>query len=75
MAGGCKLLYGALYKLLNKWQTVVNPDQTEYDGSLDCNVEDLGPDIHSSVSLMSSLRGHLVKYFTTSLLNTLDIFF
>ena len=34
----------------------------------------LGPIIQSIVSLTSSLRGQLVKYFTTLLLNTLKYF-
>ena len=33
-----------------------------------------GPVVQSMVSLMSSLRGQLVKYFTTLLLNTLIFF-
>ena len=38
------------------------------------NAWDLGPVVQSIVSLTSSLRGQLVKYFTTLLLNTLIFF-
>ena len=34
----------------------------------------LGPIVQSIVSLRSSLRGQLIKYFTTLLLNTLKFF-
>ena len=37
-------------------------------------IDDLGPVVQSIVSLTSSLREHLVKYFTTLLLNTLKFF-
>ena len=36
--------------------------------------KDLGPVVQSIVSLTSSSRGQLVKYFTTLLLNTLKFF-
>ena len=38
------------------------------------NSVDQGPVVQSMVSLTSSLRGQLVKYFTTLLLNTLKFF-
>ena len=37
-------------------------------------LENLGPVVQSIVSLTSSLRGQLVKYFTILLLNTLIFF-
>ena len=37
-------------------------------------LEFLGPVVQSIVSLTSSIRGQLVKYFTTLLLNTLNFF-
>ena len=39
-----------------------------------CTPGNPGPVVQSTVSLMSSLRGHLVKYFMTLLLNTLIFF-
>ena len=46
---------------------VCKPDQTALK-------KDQGPVVQSIVSLTSSLRGQLVKYFMTLLLNTLKFF-
>ena len=51
-------------------QTPVNTGITGYVLAADC----LGPVVQSIVSLTSSLRGQLVKCFTTLLPNTLIIF-
>ena len=40
----------------------------------DSEIEDQGPVVQSIVSLTSSLRGQLVKYYTTLLLKTLKLF-